>query len=296
MRGSSRFHPYPVWTPYLFLAPFLGIFLVFLVYPLFQSILLAMQQTFGPEHHEFVFLYNFSQLFQDPMFWKALSNTAIYATASVLLQLPLSIGLALLMNRPDVRGRAFFRLIFFSPALVGAVFVGVMFAIIFQKRTGLLNIILHELVGFNLDFPWLQVYVMPALILASLWMWTGFNMIYFLAALQNVDHDLMDAARIDGAGPWQRFTNVVLPAIRPIAGFVVLLSMIGSFQLFELPYLLLNNSSGPDNKGLTIVMYLYQTGFDTGDLGYASAIGWALAVILVALSILQRRLSRSEAF
>jgi ABC-type sugar transport system permease subunit len=295
MKRETPYHPYPVWTPYAFLAPFLFVFLAFLVYPLLQSVLLAMEQTFGPEHHEFVFLYNFLQLIQDPLFWKALSNTAIFAAASVMLQLPLSLGLALLMNRPDVRGRAFFRLIFFSPALVGAVFVGVMFAIIFQKRTGLLNIVLHNLFGFNLDFPWLQVYIMPALILASLWMWTGFNMIYFLAALQNVDHDLMDAAKIDGAGPWQRFFSVILPAIRPIAGFVVLLSMIGSFQLFELPYLLLSNSSGADNKGLTVVMYLYQTGFDTGDLGYASAIGWALAVILIALSIIQRRLSRSEA-
>lgn len=291
---KRRFYPYPRGTPYLFLLPFLAVFLVFLIYPLVQSVVLALEQTFGPEFKTFVFLDNFIHLFEDPLFYIALKNTAIYATASITLQLPLSLGLALLMNRPDVRGRAFFRLIFFSPSLVGAVFVGVMFAIIFQKRTGLLNVILHELIGFNLDFPWLQVYVMPALILAALWMWTGFNMIYFLAALQNVDKDLMDAARIDGAGPMGRFRYVILPAIRPIAGFVVLLSLIGSFQLFELPYLLLNNSAGPENKGLTIVMYLYQTGFQTGDLGYASAIGWALAVILILLAIIQRRLSRSE--
>ncbi|HKJ91313.1 MAG TPA: sugar ABC transporter permease [Oceanipulchritudo sp.] len=291
---KQRFYPYPRGTPYLFLLPFLAVFLVFLIYPLVQSVVLALEQTFGPEFKTFVFLDNFIHLFEDPLFYIALKNTAIYAIASITLQLPLSLGLALLMNRPDVRGRAFFRLIFFSPSLVGAVFVGVMFAIIFQKRTGLLNVILHELIGFNLDFPWLQVYVMPALILAALWMWTGFNMIYFLAALQNVDKDLMDAARIDGAGPMGRFRYVILPAIRPIAGFVVLLSLIGSFQLFELPYLLLNNSAGPENKGLTIVMYLYQTGFQTGDLGYASAIGWALAVILILLAIIQRRLSRSE--
>ncbi|MFO7725776.1 MAG: sugar ABC transporter permease [Oceanipulchritudo sp.] len=291
---KRRFYPYPRATPYLFLMPFLVVFLVFLIYPLIHSVVLAFEQTFGPEFKTFVFLDNFIHLFKDPLFYIALKNTAIYATASITLQLPLSLGLALLMNRPDVRGRAFFRLIFFSPSLVGAVFVGVMFAIIFQKRTGLLNVILHELIGFNLDFPWLQVYVMPALILAALWMWTGFNMIYFLAALQNVDRDLMDAARIDGAGPIGRFRYVILPAIRPIAGFVVLLSLIGSFQLFELPYLLLNSSAGPDNKGLTIVMYLYQTGFQTGDLGYASAIGWALAIILVVLATIQRRLSRSE--
>ncbi len=292
---SRRYHPFPVWAPWLFLAPFLATFAVFLVYPLFQSVALALQQTFGPRFSEFVFLANFRDLFADPDFYVALRNTCVYAAASVLLQLPLSLALALLLNRPDVRGRAFFRLIFFSPALVGAVFVGVMFGIIFQRRTGLLNIALNRLTGFDLDFPWLQEYVMLALVLASLWMWTGFNMIYFLAALQNVDHDLLDAAHIDGAGPWQRFLHVVLPAIRPVAGFVLLLSLIGSFQLFELPYLLLGNSAGPDNRGLTVVMYLYQTGFEVGDLGYASAIGWVLALILIALAVVQRRLSRAEA-
>ena len=291
---KRAYHPHPVLTPYLFLAPFLLVFGVFLVYPLFQSVVLSLEQTFGPQFKTFVFLHNFASLLQDPQFYKALKNTSLFAAASVLLQMPLSLGLAMFLNRPDVRGRAFFRLIFFSPSLVGAVFVGVMFGIIFQKRTGLLNIVLNRLFGFNIDFPWLQEYVMLSLVLASLWMWAGFNMIYFLAALQNVDRELTDAARIDGAGPWQRFLHVTFPAIRPVAGFVVLLSIIGSFQLFELPYLLLGNSAGAEDKGLTIVMYLYQTGFESGDLGYASAIGWLLALILIALAILQRRLSKGE--
>lgn len=291
---NRRFSPYPPWSPYLFLAPFLFVFSVFLVYPLFQSIVLSLEQTFGPQYKTFVWFHNFHELLKDPLFFKALKNTAVFASASVLVQTPLSLGLALFLNRPDIRGRAFFRLIFFSPSLVGAVFVGVMFGIIFGKRTGLLNIVLNRLIGFNLDFPWLQEYVMISLILASLWMWTGFNMIYFLAALQNVDKDLTEASKIDGAGAWDRFLHVILPAIRPVGGFVVLLSIIGSFQLFELPYLLLNNSAGAEDKGLTIVMYLYQTGFETGDLGYASAIGWVLAIILIILAVIQRRLSRSE--
>ena len=161
---------------------------------------------------------------------------------------------------------------------------------------GLLNNILYRLIGFDLDFPWIQDprFVMPALIIASLWMWVGFNMIYFLAALQNVDKQLEEAATIDGANSWQKFIHVTLPAIRPIAGFVVLLSIIGAFQLFELPWMLLNQGPGPERAGLTIVMNLYQTGFQTGDLGYASAIGWVLALILVFLALFQRRMSRSE--
>ncbi|MEM6312976.1 MAG: sugar ABC transporter permease, partial [Planctomycetota bacterium] len=118
--------------------------------------------------------------------------------------------------------------------------------------------------------------------------YVGFNMVYFLAALQSVDKSLLEAAEIDGANAWHRLLNVTLPAIAPVASFVVLLSFIGSMQLFELPYLLLGNGPGPENRGLTVVMYLYQTGFDTGDLGYASAIGWTLALILIAFALLQR--------
>lgn len=293
---AKNYRTYQVWVPYAFLTPFLLVFGTFVIYPLVQSVILATQQTFGPGFSEFVFLDNFKNLFADPIFWVATRNTFIFAAASVLLQLPLSLGLALMLNRPSMKGRGFFRLIFFSPALVGAVFVGVIFGVIFQKRTGLLNNILFHLIGFDLDFPWIQDprFVMPAIILASLWMWVGFNMIYFLAALQNVDKQLEEAATIDGANAWQRFIHVTLPAIRPIASFVVLLSIIGAFQLFELPWLLLNQGAGPERSGLTIVMNLYQTGFQTGDLGYASAIGWVLALILVMLAMLQRKLSRQE--
>jgi len=133
--------------------------------------------------------------------------------------------------------------------------------------------------------------VMPALIIAALWLYVGFNMVYFLAALQNVPGELMESAGIDGAGPWDRFVHVTLPHITPVAGFVVLLSILGSFQLFELPFVLLGGA-GPENRGLTLVMYLYNTGFVTGDLGYASAIGWVLALILASVTIVQRTISR----
>lgn len=285
------------WTPYLFLAPFAAVFLTFLVYPLIQSVFLATQQTFGPGFVEQVGFDNFRLLLQDPRFHKAFLNTCLFAAGNLLLQMPLALGLALLMNQPWLKGRAFYRVIVFSPALIGTVFVGVLFGVIFQKRVGLLNQILH---GFfpvwDLEFPWLEEFILPAMILASLWMWIGYNMIYFLAALQNVDRDLLEASRIDGANARQRFWHVILPAIRPVAGFVVLISMIGSFQVFELPYLMLGNTSGPDDGGLTIVMYLFENGFQIGDLGYASAIGWVLAVVLVFLSLIQRRLSRGEAY
>lgn len=288
---STKLHA--SWAPWAFTAPFLAVFLVFTAWPLTQSLFLAFHQTFGPKSEKFVGVSNFVFLVQDPLFWQAVRNTALYTAGAIFVQLPVALGLALLLNRPRLRGRAVFRLIFFSPSLVGLVFVGLLSSLIFQKRTGLINAGLHSLFpGWNPEFPWLEQHLMLSLILASVWLYAGFNMVYFLAALQNVNRDLLDAAQIDGAGPWARFRHVVLPEIRPVAGFVVLLSVIGSFQLFELPWVLLDNSSGAGNSGLTIVMYLFQTGFLTGDLGYASAIGWALGLMLAVAMAVQARISR----
>ena len=284
----------PKFIPWLFLSPFLVTLAVFLAWPLFQSILLSFQQTYGPKTSAWVGFANFNFLLHDPLFWKALRNTVLFACGSVFLQLPLSLGLALLLNRPGLRGRAFFRLIFFAPSLVGLVFVGLLFGLMFEKRSGLVNTLLHGVFpAFNPEFAWLQEYVMPSLIIAALWLYVGFNMVYFLAALQNVPEELMEAASLDGAGPWQRFRHVVLPEILPVVSFVVLLSLLGSFQLFELPFILLGGP-GPDNRGLTVVMYLYQTGFVTGDLGYASAIGWMLAFILGTFALIHRLWLRKE--
>lgn len=279
------------YAPWLFLTPFLFLFTVFTVWPLVHSMALAMQQTYGPGRTEWVGLHNFKFLLTDPLFWKATGNTVKFALGSLFIQLPVALGLALLLNRPGLKGRAYFRLIFFAPSLVGLPFVAMLFAPIFEKHTGLLNKSLNYFIsGWPLDFAWTQNYVMTALILAALWMHAGFNMVYFLAALQNVSRDLLEAAEIDGAGAWHRFWHVTLPEIVPIAGFVTLLSVIGSFQLFELSYIMLNDTAGPDNRGLTIVMYLYQTGFEAGDLGYASTIGWVLAIILVTIAMIQRKI------
>ncbi len=276
---------------WLMLAPWLLLFITFTVWPLFMAAGLAGSQTFGPKATTPVGFGNFRNLLADPLFLVACKNTILYTLGSLFIQLPLALGLALLLNRPDIRARAFFRLVIFSPALVGAAFSAMMFAVILEKRTGLLNLILNRLFGWDVQFPWLQEHILPSLIIASLWQWTGFNMVYFLAALQNVRQDLLEAARLDGAGPIRRFMLVTLPAIKPVGGFVVLLSVIGSMQLFELPYIMLSSSGGPENRGLTVVMYLYQQGFEAGDLGYASAIGWVLAVFLMMLALVQRKVS-----
>ncbi len=280
-------------APYLFVSPFLLLFAVFGVWPILHSLILAFYATNGPKSQVFVGLKNFQFMFADPDFHTAVWNTLVYTFWSVFLQLPLALGLAILLNQRWLRGRELLRLAFFSPNLLGQVFVGVLFSVLFVPQYGLLNRVLHALFGIPLDTKWLTdpALVMPAIVLTSLWLYVGFNMIYFLAALQAVDTELYEAARVDGANSWQQFWAVTLPGIRPVAVFVLVTSTIGSVQLFELPYILLGNTAGPDNAGLTIVMYLYNNGFITGDLGYASAVGWTLALGVLIISLIQVRLT-----
>jgi ABC-type sugar transport system permease subunit len=293
MRTSRWFVLQHKFAPYLFVSPFLILFAVFGAYPIVKSLILAFYITNGPKSAVFVGLQNFIFLLSDDDFHKAVWNTAVFAFWSVFLQLPLSLGLALLLNSRWVRGREILRLAFFSPNLLGQVFVGVLFSVLFIPQYGLVNRFLHFIAGIPLDTRWLAnpALVMPALVLTSLWMYVGFNMIYFLAALQAVDKDLYEAATVDGANAWHQFWAVTLPGIKPVAVFVLVMSTIGSFQLFELPWIMLNNSAGPDQAGLTIVMYLYQTGFVTGDLGYASTVGWTLALGVLMISLVQMRVT-----
>ena len=229
-----------------------------------------------------------------------MTNTLLFALGSVFVQLPISLALALLLNQGFLRLRNLFRFAFFSPYLLGQVFAAVLFGVIFAPQYGLLNRgldfllprALQTLTGLTIETAWLSKpgLVMPALILTALWMYAGFNMVYFLAALQAVDRELYDAAAVDGANVLQRFWNVTVPGIKPVVVFVVVLCVIGSFQLFELPWFMLGSSAGPEQAGLTIVMYLYQRGFVAGDLGYASAVGWVLALGMLLISVLQLRL------
>jgi ABC-type sugar transport system permease subunit len=284
-------------APYLFLLPYVLVTAVFFIYPLFYAAVLAFHQTDGPSRKAYVGLANFRFILTDPDFHKALCNTLIFTACSLLLQLPMSLALAMLLNSKTDRMKNAFRLLIFAPNLVGQVFVGILFGLLFAPRLGLFNKLLHATVGWGLDQQWLSdpQLVMPAVVIASLWLYVGFNMIYFLAALQNVDQSLLDAARIDGAGAWQTFLNVTVPAIAPVATFVVVTSTIGSLQLFELPYTLLrsNNGSGfgPDNSGMTIVGYLYQFAAEAGDLGTAAAVGWILTCMIFVASLVQIRVS-----
>ena len=285
----------PKLAPYLFLLPFAVIFTVFIAWPLFRSLLLSFTITSGPGAQIFVGLDNYRFLLRDPDFWIAVRNTFTFVFFSLVAQVPLSLGLAMLLNRKGLWLRNTLRFAFFSPHLMGLVFVAILFTLLFAPRFGLVNEFLHWITrgGWSMNTRWLSdaSRVMPALVLVNLWLYMGYSMIYFLAALQGVDVQLYEAARVDGAGPFARFWHVTLPGIRHVFIFVVVVSTIGGFQLFELPWLLLNNTEGPEKAGLTLVMYLYQNGFVSGDLGYASAIGWTLLLLVFLVSVIQLKLS-----
>ena len=281
-------------SPYLFVAPFVVLFLVFTLWPVARSLVLSFYGSAGPREKTFVGLSNYRFLLSDVQFHVAVLNTLLYTVLFLALYIPLALGLALLLNSPRVRFRNAFRFAFFSTHLVGHVFVALMFHLLLAPRHGLVNRAIGTLL------PWIgsEIYwqadpklAMPAMVLASLWVSVGYGMIYFLAALQNVDRDLYEAAEIDGAGRWARLAHVTLPGIRPVLVFILLVGTIGALQLFELPYVFFDPPSGPGMRALTIVMYLYQQGFETGNIGYAAAIGWVLVLIIFSVSMAQLRVT-----
>ena len=292
---KKKDRPRSPWAPWVFLSPDLLLTAVFFVYPFVNAVLLAFYQTNGPKSRVFVGLDNFAYLLSDPVFHRALTNTTVFALFSIFVQLPLAMGLALLLHSSSARVRNVLRLLLFSPNLVGQIFVGILFGVMYAPRYGIINRTTHALFSVGLDNAWLNdpKLVMPAIILTSLWIWVGFNMVYFLAALEAVDVSLSEAARIDGANAWQTFWHVTLPSMRHVIVFVTVMSLIGSFQLFELPMAMLGTTHGfgPDNSGLTLITYLNEVAFRSGDLGLGAAVGWVVALIIFSMSLVQMRVT-----
>jgi ABC-type sugar transport system permease subunit len=277
----------------LFVLPFLLLFFGFVLYPLSRSVILSFEKTDGPQLTRFVGLAHFRFLLHDWLFWTAVANTVGFTIAFVALQIPLSLGLALLLNSPKVRGREFFRFAFFSCNLVGQAFAAVIFTLLLVPRLGLVNRAFGWLLPGGIETDWKGDwhYARPAILVAALWLSVGYGMMYLLAALQAVDRELYDAAHADGAGAWSRFRHVTLPGIRPVLVFLMLVGSIASLSLFELPYVFFQGP-GPRFAGLTIVEYLYTEGFNAGDLGYASAIAWALVALIGTITLVQIKVTR----
>jgi ABC-type sugar transport system permease subunit len=280
-------------TGWVFLSPFLLLFAIFFLYPLLRSLYLSFCSTTGANHVQFVGAKNYRYLLHDPIFWGALANTAVYVIAFLAVQIPLSLFLAVQLHDRRVIGRTVLRFAFFSTSQVGPVFAAVIFSQFLNPRLDLISMLLGRLMDRSVQIPWLTdpILARVAVLIAWLWLSVGFGMIYLLAALQAVDVQLYEAADIDGAGAWRRFWHITLPGVRPVLVFLIVVGLISGFQFFELPYVLLQGL-GPGYAGFTVVMYLFSVGFQQGNLGYASAIGWAL-VIVTALTAIPSWMTRN---
>jgi len=277
-------------VPYLFISPFFVGFAVFWAYPIFYALRLSLFKGVGIDaSRTFAGLENYTRLWSDPRFLRALFNTSYYAVASVFVIVPLAIILAVIVSSDFVKLRHFFRLFFFTPVLTASVVVAIMFTLIFEERYGLLNNVVLSPLGFP-RLNWLldARLIMPALIMVGIWKWTGINALYVTAGLQNIPKEVKEAANIDGASQWQTFLYITLPLLRPVLLFVVVLAIIGSYNLFAEPYLLVG--AGPQDAGLFVTVYLYLTAFRHLDFGYASAIGYTMIVIILTLSLIQLKL------
>jgi multiple sugar transport system permease protein len=235
----------------------------------------------------FVGWKNYAQLFHDPLFWKALSNTLYFLVAGGPLSIAVSLGAALVLHSRIVRHKTLFRFIFFAPVVTTLVAVAIVWRFIYHPRFGLLNYAL-SLAGIA-PVDWLgdSDWAMPAIILMAVWKNFGYNMIIFIAGLQNIPESLYEAASMDGAGPLQQLRSITIPMLAPTTLFITVITMIGYFQLFAEPYVM--TQGGPLNSTLSIVLLMYQQGFRWWNMGYSAAVAFVLFLIILIASIVQTR-------
>lgn len=277
---------------YLLISPWLIGLLLFQGGPIVAAFLLSFAEWPLPAPPQFVGVAHFRTLAGDPLVWRTLFNTGYYALGVVPAGLALGLALALLLERPR-RGVALFRTIFFAPAVISGVALTLLWGWIFNPRYGLLNRLL-QIVGIR-GPAWLQdeQWAMPALILMSLWN-VGINLVVYLAALQHIPDELLDAAALDGAGRWARFRHVRWPLLSPTTFYLLIVNMIGAFQIFTPIYIL--TRGGPNNATLTLPLYIYLNAFLWSKLGYATALALMLFLFVLALTALQFGTARRWVF
>jgi multiple sugar transport system permease protein len=267
---------------YIFIAPFILGFLFWFLIPALTSLWLVFQKWNMIAPPKFVGLDNFGKLLTDRLFWQALKVTTVYSAIAVPLGMVLAFLLAMLMNS-KVRGITVFRTIYYLPSIVPAVSNAVLWAWILNSDFGLLNALLHVF-GVR-RILWLQdpEWALPALVLMSLWSLGG-GMVIYLAGLQGIPNEFYEAAEIDGAGAWAKLWHVTLPLMSPVIFFNLVMSIIGTFQIFTAGYLITNG--GPQNATLFYVLYLWRNAFLYLNMGYAAALAWVLFIIIIGLTAL----------
>lgn len=286
-RGQRRRQ---ILVAYAFLAPSLIIFLIFRDLPAIGSLVLGFFKWSLLDTPRFVGLANYAQLVHDAIFWKTLGNTLAYTIMVVPVDIIIALFLALLVNQ-RLPGMRIFRSAYFIPVVTATAIVAIVWQWLYGPY-GAINSILHAL-GLS-TVNWLSDprFALPAIAIMAIWQHVGFNMLIFLAGLQSIPVEMAEAARMDGAGRWSSFIQVILPLLRPVFVLVVILTTIGSFQVFDSAYVM--TSGGPFYATTTLVLYAYQQAFNQFSMGYAGAITFVLFLIILVISLLQHLVLKGD--
>jgi arabinosaccharide transport system permease protein len=272
-------------APYVFVSPFIISFLLLTLYPSIQALIMSFQRIL-PGEATFIGWSNYQRIF-NPTFYKALMNTSIYMILTVVILVTIPLVLAVLLDSKLVKFKTLFRASLFIPSLTSVIVAGMIFRLIFGESD---NAVANQIVGwFGVDpinWKYGAASGMFLMVILASWRWLGVNILYFLAGLQSIPNELYEAAEIDGANIYQKFFHVTLPFLKPVIVFVSTISVIGGFRVFEESYVFWESGS-PGNIGLTVVGYIYQQGITQNDMGFGSAIGVVLMIIIFVVSFTQ---------
>ncbi len=278
---------------YLFVLPFVIVFLVFSVYPVLRTFYLSFTTYRGFGEPVWTWFDNYKRALTDKFFWRAFWNTCKIWGVNIILQLGLAFLLTIIFSdiKYKMKGLPFFRAIYYLPNLIACTSVAFLFKTLLDWKFGSVNQILVSTGITSEPINWMgSVSTAPYVIsVLGAWMWFGNSFIVLMAGVQGISTDYFEAAAIDGAGRWTRFFKITLPLLKPILLYTFITSLIGGLQLFDLPFLMAEGgtSGNPNGSLQTAVMYLYKFGFETGQVGYAAAIAYTLFAIILVVSIIQ---------
>lgn len=293
-RSNPRWNITEDLAGYLFMMPTILVLGTFVVLPILYAVFLSLQkvQLLGGIEYEFIGFRNFTRLAEDERVWIALRNTAEYVAIVVPIQTVLALILAVTLNS-GIRGKNWWRILYFLPTVTSSAVLTLIFMWIYNTN-GLLNDFL-AFMGLP-TYNWLgdPAVALKGIMIMNIWSTAPFFMVIYLAALQDIPQTLYEAAELDGANGWQQFIHITLPLLKPVTFFVVAMGVIGTFQLFDQSYIFSGGTGGPNNATLTVVLLIYQAVFRNLQMGYAAAIAFLLTAVIIAITLIQRRLFGGE--
>ncbi len=271
-------------VPYIFIAPNLLLFSLFMLFPLCYAMFISLHDWDLVGDTSFAGLANYSRLVTDPLFWTALRQTLLYAGGAVPASLALGMLAAVGLNQ-RMPGRIFMRSIFFMPVVVSGVATAVIASWLFNDNYGVINALLERAGLSRVNWLSSPSWALPSLIITTLWLRVGFCMIIYLAALQSIPRTYYEAARIDGASALQQFIHITWPLLRPATFLLLIINVIYSFHVFDLVFVM--TGGGPGFSTTVLVQYIFNLAFASSEMGYASAMGIALYALILAFTVLQ---------